>query len=636
MPTGSKHRRAAHRTWLRRGLTLLVLVAAPVAEAAALRAEVLPLATRTRSGAPSLVEVKLRLSGAGLVQGRLELSLSRYGTVAAVVRSHELAVPASGLSLRMILPPLPGDGEVTVAARLLTADGAIPAGESDLWSLPGGGQNFVTAVVSPPTVRGGGEARLWQALRLERFADESKMHLANWSTSPAFLEPADLPEAALAWCVFDLVLLEGDSFARLRRRQLDALVQWVEGGGSVFIGAAGSLSPEHLAALHRLVPHPPGGGSLERDGDGKLVAPPQPVILSRPELGRCVLAPGLPQRSVDFASVEWREAAAFLWKVNAARFEQIRRDGFAVGTTYRSSAGSREWDQMLAQRLEAFLPRSVRMLPLGVIAGILAGFALAVGPGEWFVLGSLRLRRWTWLVFPLSAAAFTGATVLAANHYLGRSDHRAAIVISDLGRGGRVLRESRFEMWMAGENRAHLAELTRTLIVPTALGSRMGPYALPRAEPPLYEGQHPLRFTFRRELKQWEPRVQRTFTFDAAPSADGIDWDAVTAADLAAAERPTALFARQAHTGAFAIHIYHRGERTSDASGPEIYWDQYLSSREQGLIGTVISAISPSGDARGADLAIHDPGDPREWLVVALSVSGDTLQIRRRLYRTDE
>ena len=79
------------------------------------------------------------------------------------------------------------------------------------------------------------------------------------------------------------------------------------------------------------------------------------------------------------------------------------------------------------------------MIPLPVVAAILGAFVLLVGPGEWFVLGWLRRRRWTWFTFPLLATAFALIAVRAAEHYLGREDKRAALIVTDVGEEGRIL-----------------------------------------------------------------------------------------------------------------------------------------------------------------------------------------------------
>ncbi len=619
-----------------RWLVIMLALGSEAVAAVSVSAEVTPIALRTRSGAPSIVSVKLRVTGAPLVQGRLELALSRLDGDGAIVRSHEIAVPASGLELRMILPPLAGRDEVSVKAHFVTERGVFPAGESRLWTLPGG-QDFIMAVVGGQTSVPEGAARLWQELRLDRFAEDSLGRSATWSTTPAFFEVADLPEFALAWCAFDVVILDGDSFSRLRQRQLDSLVQWVEAGGNVFIVGAGQLSPDHFRALQRVVASALGGAKLERDGAGRLLPTTDPIIRARAELGRCVLAAQPPSRPGDFAREEWRETAAFLWRISEAGMDQIRRGERRIGPADGNIINSWQWSRTVTESLQTLFPANVRMLPLGVIAGLLAGFVLAVGPGEWFVLGWLRRRRWTWLVFPLSTAAFTATTILAANHYLGRNDLRTAIRVVDVGRSGRVLRESRIEMFLVGRSQTLKTEHSRELLVPASFSTRFDPQSSPN-RPARYEGQHPLRFSVSHELKQWEPRIIRRLTLDAAPDASGIAWGAITARDLVTESKPASLFAQRCNVGAHAIHVYHRGQLVEGTAGSESHREfiRHLSNHPHGLMGKILSSLAPSGDPQLSDLTAGDLGDFREWVVIAFSREDSTLTIHRRIYRTDE
>jgi hypothetical protein len=296
-----------------------------------------------------------------------------------------------------------------------------------------------------------------------------------------------------------------------------------------------------------------------------------------------------------------------------------------------------QWSRTVIESLQTLFPASVRMLPLGVIVGLLAGFVLAVGPGEWFVLGWLRMRRWTWLVFPLSTAAFTGSTILAANHYLGRNDLRTTIRIIDVGRSGRVLRESQLEMFLVGRSQTLKTGHSRELLVPTSFAARFVSNASPN-RPPRYEGQHPLRFNLSQELKQWEPYIVRHLTLDAAPDASGIAWGAIAARDLVTESKPASLFAQRCNVGAHAIHVYHRGRLVEGAAGSESHREfiRYLSNREHGLMGKILSSLAPSGDPQLSDLTVGDIGDFREWVVIAFSRDDSTLTIHRRIYRTDE
>ena len=102
-------------------------------------------------------------------------------------------------------------------------------------------------------------------------------------------------------------------------------------------------------------------------------------------------------------------------------------------------------------QLMANLPTAARMIPLPVASAILGAFVLWIGPGEWFVLGWLRQRRWTWVTFPLVATGCAILTVQTAEHYLGSGNQRVTLVVTDFSETGRPCGKTA-ELWFAGRN----------------------------------------------------------------------------------------------------------------------------------------------------------------------------------------
>ena len=91
--------------------------------------------------------------------------------------------------------------------------------------------------------------------------------------------------------------------------------------------------------------------------------------------------------------------------------------------------------QLGPELMQQLMPHTVRLIPFHRIAGMLGLFLLMIGPGDFFVLGFLRRRRYTWLLFPATSIAFTVATVLMANYYLGLHDQRRSLIVVDRGQG---------------------------------------------------------------------------------------------------------------------------------------------------------------------------------------------------------
>ena len=260
---------------------------------------------------------------------------------------------------------------------------------------------------------------------------------------------------------------------------------------------AGSATERRASALSQPVGRAARGAAAFRlDERGRLDQPRTTCRCCAPDsgrIGRRDEAAARPRRKRS-ARVDG-SAPRFLWKFAATeRRCAARADHESACPASRRTRNSRPiaparnyWQQRHnnEQRRETIqqylrnllLPQSTRLIPMPVVAAILGAFVLIVGPGDWFVLGWLRRRRWTWLTFPVVAAAFTALTVAAAEHYLGSEDHRSALVITDVGRGGRVLRESRLELLFAARDKEAATELRQTLAVPTAIHDANAAYS---------------------------------------------------------------------------------------------------------------------------------------------------------------
>jgi hypothetical protein len=628
----------------------LGLAASLAAHAAVLRAEFNALAPRPRSQAPAPVEVKLHYQGAGLLEGVLELTLIGDGTPVLRQRTHELALTAGTQTLRLLLPPRASRDYIPTTEahlRFVAKKGAIDLGRFPVSNSSYGIRGYLIGVCGAPSQPPEDSPRLWQILRPTRDLLDPKANPPKATFAPMMMDAEDLPASPLALCAFDLVLLEGDSFARLRAKQLAALARWTEAGGSLCVIAGGALDDEHLRFFNQFAAPARTAPAFSLDASGRLVNPGETVWMWRTELGRIVVAEKSPANSSDSAGT-WAEAAHFLWKLpsdaepldsGSVRLSPI--GAAQLGTTRpRPAVPIRQSGNIDEQRRDAIrrylnnlLPQSTRLIPLPVVGAILGAFVLLVGPGDWYVLGWLKRRRWTWLTFPIVAAAFTALTVLAAEHYLGSEDARSTLVITDIGRGGRVLRESRLELLFAARDKDAETELRQVLAVPTAFGLRQYSSNQSPAGPPLFDGQFPARAVLRQRLRQWTPQVNRLLTFETTADNSGIRWDAISGREFAAKPNPTRWFADRAGTQGFTFMMIHQGQPTKD---PDFPFLSALCILPRDNDGTLRPAAAPSGDADLADLALIADNDPDAWLAIAIKRTPGEIRIYRRLYRTDE
>ena len=288
--------------------------------------------------------------------------------------------------------------------------------------------------------------------------------------------------------------------------------------------------------------------------------------------------------------------------------------------------------------MSELLPRDARLIPLPVLGAMLGAFLLLIGPGEWFGLGAIRRRRWTWITFPISTAIFTAATLRAAEHYLGTTDRRAAVTIVDVGKGGRALREHRVEMIFAAREREAVSELRHSLVVPVLVGSEGTMNPAMRAT---YEGQVPARASLRQTVRQWVPQFNRHFAFESTAPPMGIRWDAVTADDLLNAGATRDQVFRE-KTGVRSDHgvatLRRRDDRldvqTKHRALPDFLRGICFLPEEH--IRNQLGTISPSGSGGLEDLALADPSTEREIVAMVIDESGPDLRIYRRRYRKED
>ena len=450
-----------------------------------------------------------------------------------IVSSFVSAQPAGAQSFRIITPPLPPQNAylgTDAHLRFVTKKDAIDLGLFPVAATSRAARNFVLAVCDTHAA-GARDMALWQSLRLENFLP-SGVNASNLiATAPAFLAPEDFPANPLAFFAFDLVLLDGDGFALLREKQLAALTRWIEAGGSLCVLPGRGLKDEHLRFLNAFVtgknPAP-----FQITDTGEFVSISEPRF-RRVGLGHVIVS----SRPAAEALVgdDWQRVAAFLWKIRGASSPDFF-SGSAWSLPMELRASTSATDAMnasLERYLQTLLPRNTHLISPRLLALILTGFLIVVGPLDWFALGFLRRRRWTWIIFPLASAGFTALVIDAAGRALGHEDHRSALIITDVGPGGRVLRETRFGLFFTARNLESQTEIRNAFVVPTTLGARDSSRRMSAGnpEPALFSGQMPVRFTLHQQLRQWTPQFNRVTSLEATEGGPtSLPWTEIDAA----------------------------------------------------------------------------------------------------------
>ena len=216
-----------------------------------------------------------------------------------------------------------------------------------------------------------------------------------------------------AWCSAwgrrrPIVLAKDSALARFAPGRLQQMVALRQTGGlETYAGSTNAILP---AASDTALAVPGWVTSREWSRSGKLDLPL--VIRTARGLGQVVfLAADLDQPPLS----RWSDAAllaARLLDLPTDRLPPAEDRGTGVTLGYSDMAGQ------LRSALDQF--DGVHLVPFWVVAALLIGYILLIGPGDYFFLRKVVGRmRWTWLTFPAVVLVLSGAAWLLAHGLKG-------------------------------------------------------------------------------------------------------------------------------------------------------------------------------------------------------------------------
>jgi hypothetical protein len=640
-------------------------------------------------------DVRLTWSSSRLLEGRLQLQFVSGPATLLQYRTQEVSLTNGAQTIRVMTPPaqsLDFTSQWTVRAQFMAKDRTFDLGEFPLFATSKSERSLVICAATALGRLNPVEAKILQSIRFEKFdsapPDPSQRPL---QTSIADVRVDDLPHHPLGFCSFDVVVLTQGGFSSAKERALKPLLQWVRAGGSVCIFVGGELKEHHIEFLNELAGAEKFAPTFILDGTrlgfGEGVQP-SGLMMLRAELGRAVLVRRPLDIDHDLDAPPWREATAFLWKIRRSHYANIRGNG-TWGALPASLNAMEQWNSFggrggrlsnfgvenfpFSQSIsEALMPKTVRLVPIGVIVAVLAAFVIAIGPLDYLALGAIRRRKYTWILFPFVAIAFTFFTVYLSDYYMGRKDYRHAVTIVDVGKGGVVLRETRVEMIFAAREREPMTEVRDGIFIPLEQQpSNYDPYsgtARTAASRATYEGHLPMSLRATQPIRQWTPQMNRVFTLDGASRRNELEnWDALgdwletggwkkLFSNQGAEEMQTILLQDRQRGGTIYLYRNSPNARLALSSADDsIQWlltqqqHPYTHFRRDGNyaatsildwlcaghgrgINAVTSRLSPMGDSNLEDLTAVDPTDPDECLVVVVVRQGEDYYIYRKLY----
>jgi hypothetical protein len=639
-----------------------------------------PLVPQGRNGTVFVVDATFDSILTRIVTGSLELAF--YGDNSSAPLLH-MSVPdvtvtpgmqATTLTLPAT-PPLYGS-QVTLDARIVTPRQTFDLGQHLLFAPSLMQRAFAIGVCDSWT---GTQRRLGDLLAtmaLERFdpqkssAESGVFRESPASTMPVPITPDRLPTSPLGYTPFDIVILGDEGFGEASPRALEALGQWVRAGGSVLILPSTRVQAHHLSLLTTLASDTPSPPTFLAAPDGKLMidnAPPAtPLLCLYAGLGRAVVATPAFNAQRDGPSRPWLEAVLFLWKVRQSQWAPMLQGSWLApppqapqpgmpassppvaqdelreeGRMARGAAGlpapfslAVQSDAELARLRQWLAPRSVRLVPLPLIALLLAGYVLLIGPVDYLLLGRLRKRSWTWLMLPLVTVLVTLATVWLSQHYMGSSSVTRTLHVIDVGRDNQMLRQTRIILRFSGGNQDQQTQHRQALA--TALPAMNDDWRQARmplhAQPFHYVGRPPQQYTVTQRLDQWTTSLSRVTQIEPGPLRHALDFSnflQVNLDDDTARNEALQQLTANVKAPAAARVLFSRSKRDSGL----VNTDPGLHIAHGLNLFSIVSQVAPTGGPSLEDLFILDTTDPDQWLVVVAGHDGDDIYHYRHLVR---
>ena len=651
-------------------LLFFQLLATDALAAEKLEVNLIPLGLRARNNSPVPIEARFKWNSTRILEGRLEMEFHEGNRLLGQYRSGDLALTGGEQSFRMLLPPAlapESDSQMEVQMKFETAANSVEL-EPTILSVPTVSErSLVVGLCDAGTAGGELSSDLVRSLFFERMAPPTdNVSQRVFMTSVTRLTPEDLPAQPLAYTSFDVVVLTAEGFKEAGERQLEALGRWVKGGGSVCVFVGGGLQPHHLGFLNQLAESTSGPTFLS-DSAGNLLPTPKEMMYLHSGVGRSVIVTGKGAMETSADASAWRTAAAFLWKLRGSQARAVAQSGHweppvtaTMDGTQVIRPGQFPPNRGLAalqprgfgpqngdlgpELMTRLMPTTVRLIPFAALIGMLALFVGMIGPADYFVLGWLRRRRLTWVLFPATSIAFTIATVLMANHYLGLHDQRRSLILVDLARDGTALRWNRFELVFAARDKQVVTELKDALWAPLQLDAMSGGLSYPSgaynpgygyqgearrgAGPPLYDGTLPVHFRTSEALRQWQPELNRIFSFEPPPVPLLPNWADVEQAWPNLAKIRAALSGKKSFSGD--VHVISGGSADSGYAGilPAPVLDELCASRDP---LSLVSQISPTGGGTLGDAPAMDT-EANDSVLTIVTPIGDDLVIYRRFF----
>ncbi len=605
-----------------------------------------------RPGGPLKVEVTLTSKSPGLIEGDLVFEIEEVrgvqrikipkSTIVSGEQSHQLLF--SPIQPRSLEPLL-------LKAKIIVKDTTIELGEQNLIPSVFSGHPFIMGV------GGDGDTLRQYATLLEELKVEKHYEDAILNQTPNFekvqtfpLAVSPLPTDPALYCDLDTLILFEEYLPGINSGQWEALIKWLKSGGSLAIshGEPSEKIKGFIQGLH---------------DEADFVTPGE-FQHGRVGLGNFVLVKSWPEGD-DFRSDEWERLVGFLWNVKLIHRDNSRAVDaqWAKPIDPKKSVDYELWKrrhETLSAPVnttqddpykplhwvlpELLTPKNLSFIPPKTILYFLITLFILLVPIDYFFLGIIKKRHWTWILTLILSVSGTVYALNLADTNLGQHSSKRTLSIVDLGKRGQVLRENQFDLVFPQEEKEFKITLKEQLFSAMTFDiDEESPWSLYKGGinnettvtlPPL-TGERVLT----RDLIHWRPELHRNYFYNKESPSGQTEWDSFWNADESKLlnlpelhERVKELYKVEEVTLISINGITEIQSQGRDGDTPlgrlliRLTVPEWLSP-----LGAFRS-VSPAGGMRLDDLSIIDTSDPQQWALIVLLRVGDSYQVYRRLY----
>ncbi|MCA9022672.1 MAG: hypothetical protein KDA74_21130, partial [Planctomycetaceae bacterium] len=576
-----------HVIWL----TCVLTTHQAIAQSNPLTVDIHQLTQFPKGNGPLSLVWQCSVTTPGLLEGHFLITAYDGNEPFGQFQSHDLALHSGFHEIPMMLPSMKVDNpysEVQLRLSFITSDARYDF--KDPYTLKVGRQYQRTLAVGvcdpftgniPPALKTFLDQLKFESISPkepvkfdidqfeipERFANQREFFAQplklNLKTTSIHLHPEDFPKLPVDCHQYDILVITARGLEALESRHMKAILQWVRSGGSLCVLVGESTGSNQLEFLNSLRKSE-GGSPLLQNSKGQIdFSEENQLLLSRTGWGRTVILRQQVLENDSLTSDERAQIPFFLWKLRQSQkefydqehhwddkkliqeyFEREKQENYRSYSAYAISEVLSMTHRPIytgGMLISDLMPAELQIVPTWVIGIILLGYVLMIGPGEYYLLGYFKIRRFTWITFPVISICVALFAFVISDYFMQASHERKTLSIVDLDNNGMPVRENEIELLFTGSYQTIESSIKSGLFSPlkqSELGRGFNSYNSPQnttsalVGAPFYKGSIPTQYSVYQNMPQWTPQLNRIVNNYPQKQPTEFNWSAITVDQL--------------------------------------------------------------------------------------------------------